>query len=151
MADAAKAKERAKEDAVNPLVQGGRKLIPSVTRVFNPGRNIYVYLQAYKAPAGGQPPTGGQPLVAFVSLYSGAAEVFKTAPIAVEPNPATRLGATPLSFDFEVQQLPQGQYDCQVTVLDPATSKAAFWRAPIVIAQPAATPISATSRTSGTR
>src|SRR5207244_4025208 len=58
--DAAKAKERAKEDAVNPLVQGGSKLVPSVTRVFNSGRKIYVYLEAYKPPAGGQQlPSGG--------------------------------------------------------------------------------------------
>jgi len=128
--DAAKAKARVREDRVNPLVQGGSKLVPSVTRVFNSGRNVYVYLQAYKPAA-----AGAQPLIAFVSLYSAGAEVFKTAPIAVEPNGATRLGVTPLSFDFGIHQLAAGQYDCQVTVLDPATSKASFWRAPIVITQ----------------
>jgi hypothetical protein len=130
--DAAKAKEREKEDAVNPLVQGGSKLVPSVTRVFNSSRSIYVYLQAYKPrPDGAAPST--QPLMAFVSLYTAGAEVFKTAPIAVEPNAATRLGVVPLSFDLGTNQLAPGRYDCQVTVLDPATSKAAFWRAPIVI------------------
>ena len=46
--DAAKAKDRAKDEAVNPLVQDGGKLIPSVTRVFGSGREIYVYFQAYK-------------------------------------------------------------------------------------------------------
>ena len=46
--DAAKAKDRAKDDAVNPLVQDGKKLIPSVTRVFSTAREIYVYFQAYK-------------------------------------------------------------------------------------------------------
>jgi hypothetical protein len=71
--------------------------------------------------------------MAFVSLYTAGAEVFKTAPIAVEPNAATRLGVVPLSFDLGTNQLAPGRYDCQVTVLDPATSKAAFWRAPIVI------------------
>ena len=59
--DAAKAKERAKDDAVNPLVQGGSKLVPSVTRVFNSGRNIYVYLQAYKPPASASPPSPAAP------------------------------------------------------------------------------------------
>ncbi len=59
--------------------------------------------------------------------------MYKTAPIAVEPNATTRLGVTPLSFDFGIQQLAAGQYECQVTVLDPSTSKASFWRAPIVI------------------
>ncbi len=131
--DAAKAKEREKEDAVNPLVQGGSKLVPSVTRVFNSSRSIYVYLQAYKPHPDGAPPST-QPLLAFVSLYSAGAEVFKTAPIAVEPNAATRLGVVPLSFDLAADRLVPGRYDCQVTVLDPATSKATFWRAPIVIA-----------------
>jgi len=42
-----------------------------------------------------------------------------------------RLGTTPLSFD--VEHLAPGEYDCQVTVLDPADSKATFWRAPIKI------------------
>jgi VWFA-related protein len=131
--DAAKAKEREKEDVVNPLVQGGSKLVPSVTRVFNSNRNIFVYLQAYKPHADGAPPSA-QPLMAFVSLYSAGTEVFKTAPIAVEPSAATRLGVVPLSFDFGTNRLAPGRYDCQVTVLDPATSKATFWRAPIVIA-----------------
>jgi hypothetical protein len=38
-----------------------------------------------------------------------------------------------LSFDLAVDKLPRGQYDCQVTVLDPSTQKAAFWRAPILL------------------
>ena len=135
--DAAKAKDRAKDDAVNPLVQDGKKLVPSVTRVFNQNRDIYVYLQAYKPPvpvASGsaqttpQPVT--QPLMAFVTLYANGAEALKTQPIAVSPNQATRLGITPLNFNLSATNLKPGQYECQVTVLDPSTSKAAFWRAP---------------------
>lgn len=38
--DAAKSKERAKDNAVNPLVQDGKKLVPSVTRVFAQNRDI---------------------------------------------------------------------------------------------------------------
>jgi VWFA-related protein len=130
--DAAKAKEREKEEAVNPLVQSGSKLIPSVTRVFSSGRSIYVYLQAYKPPS---PDTSASrdPLVAFVSVYSGDAEVLKTPPVAVEPNAGTRLGVVPLSFDLGINRLAPGEYQCQVTVLDPVTSKATFWRAPIAV------------------
>jgi len=141
--DAAKAKERAKDNAVNPLVQDGKKLVPSVTRVFAQNRDIYVYLQAYKPSAGGAaatpvnatPAPATDPLMAFVTLYSNGAEAFKTQPIAVNPNSATRLGVTPLNFSVSAAGLKPGRYDCQVTVLDPATSKANFWRAPIVIAQ----------------
>ncbi|HXS74849.1 MAG TPA: VWA domain-containing protein [Terracidiphilus sp.] len=142
--DAAKAKDRAKDDAVNPLVQNGKKLVPSVTRVFAQNRDIYVYLQAYKPSAGGSAsgatasaatPPAGDPLMAFVTLYSNGVEALKTRPIAVNPNAATRLGVTPLSFNVSSAGLKPGQYECQVTVLDPATAKANFWRAPIVIAQ----------------
>lgn len=47
--DAAKAKDTDKAASVNPLVQDGKKLVPSVTRVFSAAREIYLYLQAYKS------------------------------------------------------------------------------------------------------
>jgi len=51
------------------------------------------------------------------------------------PNPATRLGITPLSFSVGLNQIAAGQYRCQVTVIDPSTTKATFWSAPIVVSQ----------------
>ncbi len=126
--DASKSKDRAKEAAVNPLVQDGKKLVPSVTRVFSSSRAMYVYLQAYKPP-----PAGAEPLFAFVTLYRVGAKILETAPTAVTPNTASRLGTMPLSFDVALSNLPPAEYDCQVTVLDPTTSKVTFWRAPIVL------------------
>jgi VWFA-related protein len=136
--DAAKAKDRQKEDSVNPLVQDGKKLIPSVTRVFSTTREVYVYFQAYKQPSPSDPATAkedGKPLFAFVSLYLAGNKVFETPPRAITPNPASRLGTMPLSFDLGVNGLAPGEYNCQVTVLDPATGKANFWRAPIKLVQ----------------
>ena len=129
--DAAKAKDRMKEDAVNPLVQDGKKLIPSVTRVFSTTRQIYVYLQAYKQ----TPSAGNPPLFAFVTLYRAGAKVFETTPTAIAPSAVNRLGTMPLSFSLGVNGLAPGEYDCQVTILDPSTQKANFWRAPIVLVQ----------------
>jgi VWFA-related protein len=135
--DAAKSKDRQKEDAVNPLVEEGKKLVPSVTRVFSTSRQIYVYLQAYKQPVASEPAISPkpepQPLFAFVTLYSAGNKVFETPPTAIVPNAANRLGTMPLSFSLGLNGLPAGQYDCQVTVLDPATSKSNFWRAPIML------------------
>ena len=135
--DASKAKDQVKEAAVNPLVQEGKKLVPSVTRVFSTARPMFVYLQAYKPPpvasdrtASATPP---QPLFAFVSLYLADSKVFETPPAAVEPNPASRLGITPLSFSFALDRLPPGKYDCQVTVIDPSNQKTNYWRAPILL------------------
>jgi VWFA-related protein len=137
--DAEKAKDREKEVAVNPLVQGGKKLVPSVTRVFSTGHELYVYLQAYKQSTSGnlEPRSlAAQPLLAFVSLYSGERKVLETPPAAVVPNAANRLGTMPLNFSIGIGLLSPGNYDCQITVLDPATQKATFWRAPIMIVQP---------------
>ncbi len=142
ISDAEKAKDRAKESAVDPLVQDGKRLIPSVTRVFGTGHQIFVYFQAYKqsaragtAPAGGQKAVSAQPLFAFVSLYQGGKRVFETEPKSILPNAASELGTMSLNFGLGVDQLPRGEYDCQVTVLDPTTQKAAFWRAPIKLVQ----------------
>jgi VWFA-related protein len=135
--DAAKAKDRAKDEAVNPLVQDGKKLIPSVTRVFSTGHQIYVYFQAYKPPAATTPPPAPDthPLFAFVSLYQGGKKLYETPPQSIVPSATSRLGTMSLSFDLGVDNLPRGSYDCQVTVIDPSTQKAAFWRASILLVQ----------------
>jgi VWFA-related protein len=132
--DAAKVKDRVKDDAVNPLVQNGKKLIPSVTRVFSTTREIYIYFQAYKQQAAANPPAANatsQPVFAFVTLYREGRQVFETPPTSIIPNSASRLGTMPLTFNLGVAGLPPGEYDCQVTILDPAREKGNFWRAPI--------------------
>ena len=134
--DAAKAKEREKEDSVNPLVQDGRKIIPSVTRVFSTARPMYVYLQAYKPPPAtpdAKPGAPAQPLFAFVTLYLADQKVLETPPVAIQPNTASRLGITPLNFSVALDRLTPGTYDCQVTVLDPSNHRTNYWRAPILL------------------
>lgn len=121
-------KGKDKEEAANPLVQNGQKLIPSVTRVFSKARDLYVYLQAYEQGA-----AAVQPLVAFVSLYREQKKAFETPPVEVREALSNRLKTVPLQFNLALNELPPGRYDCQVTVLDPAGQKAAFWQAPIML------------------
>jgi VWFA-related protein len=134
--DAMKGKEKKREWAVNPLVQEGKKLAPSITRVFSTSGQMFVYLQAYKASqASATPESKGSalPVLGFVSFYRNGTKVFETPPTSVVPNAGSRLGTTPLSFNFDMPHLTPGEYDCQVTVLDPTNLKSAFWRAPIVL------------------
>jgi len=130
--DVEKSGQKQKEAAVNPLVQDGKKLVPSVTRVFSTTHEMYVYLQAYKQGQQGTQPAS-QPLFAFVSLYLGDNKVFETPPATVVPSAASRLGTMPFNFSFSINRLPAGNYDCQITILDPTAHKATFWRAPILV------------------
>src|SRR5271156_2189033 len=126
--NAEKNKQRAKEEDVNPLVQNGQKLIPSVTRVFRQSQNMYVYLQAYE-----QGVTAAQPLVAFVSFYHEQTKAFETQPMEMTSGLNTRLETMPFSFSIPLSQLPPGEYDCQISVLNPAGQKAAFWQAQVKV------------------
>ena len=119
-----------KTPTVNPLIQDGIELVPSVTRVFSRGHDMYIYLQAYQRGA-----TPQQPLVAFVTFYRGQAKVFETPPLGVTEEVANKLKTVPLKFDLSLNKLPPGRYDCQVTVLDPTGQKAAFWKAPVMLVQ----------------
>ena len=111
---------------VNPLIQNKQKLIPSVTRVFSRGRDMYVYLQAYGLGA-----SAAQPLFAFVTFYRGQTKAFETPPLAVTEARENRLKTAPLRFSLSLVNLSPGRYTCQVTVVDPSSQKAAFWQAPI--------------------
>ena len=122
------AKGKDKEETTNPLVQNAQKLIPSVTRVFSKSRNMYVYLQAYEQGA-----ASVQPVIAFVSFYHAQAKAFETQPLEITDGLNNRLKTMPLNFAITLNQLPPGDYTCQVTVLDPTGQKATFWRAPVVL------------------
>jgi len=137
--NAAKGKEQAKDDANNPLVQEGAKLIPSVTRVFSTKRDMYVYLQAYEGSAArtATPSAAAKPatpLIAYVSLYKEGKKAFEATPIAVTPEADSKLGVTPFSFKIGLSDLARGEYQCQISVLDPSGHRVAFWVAPIMLA-----------------
>src|SRR4029077_19357957 len=96
--------------------------------VFSKSRDLYVFLQAYQRGA-----IATQPVVAYVSFYQGQVKSLQTAPLAVTQAADAKSKAVPLRFTVPLEKLPAGQYDCQVTVLDPTGQKAVFWQAPIVL------------------
>jgi hypothetical protein len=119
-----------KTPTVNPLIQNGQKLIPSVTRVFSRSRDMYVYLQAYERGV-----TTMQPLVAFVTFYRGQTKAFETAPLPVTDGLDPKSKAVPLGFSLALNKLQPGRYICQVTVVDTTGQKATFWQAPVMLVQ----------------
>ena len=123
-------KGKGKDQTANPLVIDGLKLIPSVTRVFNQTRDLLIYFQAYEKAA-----TTTEPLVAFVTFYRGQKKSFETSALSVTDGLDPKSRAVPVMFSVPLNKLPPGEYNCQVTVLDPANKKAAFWQAPIMLIQ----------------
>ena len=113
----------------NPLIEGGKRLVPSVTRVFKRDQEMYVYLQAYEPAA-----ETTQPLVATVSFIRGKTPAFVTAPLEVTEG-LTKAKSLALKFDVPLAKLLPGRYTCQVTVLDPTGQRFATWRAPVMLVQ----------------
>jgi len=131
--DATKDKEKSQvQQAVNPLVQDGQKLIPSVTRVFSKQKPMWVYLQAYQQNYDPDQPAP-QPLAAFVTFYRGATKAFETTPVTITERVANRLNTMPIKLNFSLDALVPGEYSLQVTVLNPNSQKAAFWQAPVML------------------
>jgi VWFA-related protein len=114
--------------ALNPLVHDGQKLLPSVTRVFSRTRDLYVYLEAYQRDA-----TAARPVVAVLALYRGGEKAFETAPLPVVGGMHPTSKAVPIKFSVPLSEIEPGRYECQITVLDPETQKAAFWRMPLAV------------------
>jgi hypothetical protein len=115
-------------DSEDPLTIEGKKLIPSTTRTFSKTRDLIVFFQAYEPNA-----TATEPLTAFVTLYRGQTKVFETTPLTVKDDLGRRLRTLLVTLRVPLATLQVGAYDCEVTVLDPATQKSAVWRSPITV------------------
>jgi VWFA-related protein len=122
-------RQKIASDVANPLIApgaGGLRLLPSVTRTFSVRKPLFVFLQAYERDALGKAPM--RPLVAAVSLYRDGAVAFSTGPIGISEGRDPKSGAVPIRLEIPLREREPGTYVCQVTVLDPATGKASFWR-----------------------
>jgi VWFA-related protein len=115
---------------LNPLFQDGKKMVPSVTRVFNSTQQMYVYLEAYEPAA-----TTTQPLVASVAFYRGKMKAFQTDPLEVTQGLNDKSKAVPLRFALPLSSMKPGRYTCQVSVFDPTNSKFVIWRSPVTLIQ----------------
>jgi VWFA-related protein len=115
---------------MNPLFQDGKKLVPSVTRVFKTNQEMFVYLEAYEPLA-----TATQPLVASVAFYRGKMKAFQTDPLEVTQGLNDKSKAVPLRFALPLANMKTGTYTCQVNVFDPTNQKFVIWRAPVILTQ----------------
>jgi hypothetical protein len=115
------AKDKDQLQAQHPLVQDGKKLIPSVTRVFRRNQVLHVFFEAYDAAR----------VAASVSFYRGRAKVFEASPL--RRTETSRPNVIPFEFQIPLDKLKPGRYTCQLTAIDEAARRFAFRRASLAV------------------
>ncbi len=115
----------------DPLVQDGRKLIPSITHVFRKDQNLYVYLEVYDP---GVTTTQPMPSVAAtLTFYRGKTKSFESQPVRMDAFALKRAQTLPIEFQAPLAQLAPGRYTCQVNIVDENGRKFGFARTEIVV------------------
>jgi VWFA-related protein len=115
----------------DPLVQDGRKLIPSITHVFRKDQNLYVYLEVYDPGV-----TGAQAMpsvAATLTFYRGKTKSFESQPVRMDAFAQKRAQTLPIEFQAPLAQLAPGRYTCQVNIVDENGRKFGFARTEIVV------------------
>ena len=122
-----------KERLANPLIVGGEKVVPNITRVFRRSQNLYVTFDVYDA----QPdPVDAKTcrVKVSISLFNGkGVKAFEAGPIDATQLAGTRPGAVPVQIQIPLKSLAPGRYICQINVVDQLGRKFAFPRAPLVV------------------
>ncbi len=117
--------------ANHPLIQNGKKTVPSITRVFRKDQTLYVYFEVYDPAA--DPASKTPNLTAQVELLQGARRAFSSMPeqqVKLVPN---RPGVTSFNFQIPLAKMNAGQYTAQINVIDEVGKRFAFPRSTIVV------------------
>ncbi len=134
-------KNSRKLTANNPLIADGQKLVPNVTRVFDPGQKMLVYLEVYdpKIPDGMPQNFRRADVEASLALYRDKKKVFETPAVRANRLSEEREGTLPVWLQFPTSSIPPGRYDCQVNLIDEFGRKFAFPRTSVAFLSPAHT------------
>lgn len=124
------ADKKDKSNKGNPLVRNGAKLIPSVTRVVREGGELFVLFEVYEP---GSTPAQTLDLEASVSLFNRKGKALESEAVVIDSRPGEKSPSVPVQLRVPLENLPPGDYLCQVSVVDKAGKKFAFHRTPMVI------------------
>jgi VWFA-related protein len=128
------AAEKAGKKAIasNPLIVGGEKVVPSITKVFRRGQNLYVSFDVYDAAIAGDPME--RKIAVSMSLFNHAGvKAFEAGPLEATELAATRPNTVPVQLQIPLKGLPPGRYMCQLNVIDEIGRKFAFPRTAMMV------------------
>jgi VWFA-related protein len=124
--------------AANPLIDGGQKLLPNVTKVFRQGQNILVYAEVYDPSIPDFLPENRRfaDVEASLAFYRDNKKVFEAPSVSARRLLETRTNALPVRLTVPVSSLAPGKYQCQLTLIDEFGQKFAFPRTTVAVLGP---------------
>jgi VWFA-related protein len=128
------AAERADKKAIasNPLIVAGEKIVPSITKVFRRGQNLYVAFDVYDAAVGAD--LQARKVAVSMSLFNQAGvKAFEAGPLEASELASTRPNAIPVQLQIPLKDLAPGRYMCQLNVIDEIGRKFAFPRTAMIV------------------
>jgi len=130
----------------NPLVRGGWELVPSVTHVFSPNQQLYLYYEVYDPAreAADQRPgprqragTGsGIRLLTNAAFFQNNKKAYETPLVIAQQLNTTDRHAAAFQVEVPLKELKPGFYTCQVNVIDDAAGSFLFPRLALLVRQP---------------
>jgi VWFA-related protein len=128
----------------NPLVRGGWELVPSVTHVFSPNQQLYIYYEVYDpALEGGDESSGprrvstksGIRLLTSVAFFQGNKKAYETPLLTMQQLNTAARHAAAFQVEVPLKGLKPGFYTCQVNVIDDAAGAFLFPRLALLVRQ----------------
>ena len=129
----------------NPLVRSGWELVPSVTHVFSPNQQLYLYYEVYDpAREEGNEAAGprrdkassGVRLLSSVAFFQGRNKAYETPLLTTQQLNTADRHAAAFQVEVPLKDLKPGFYTCQVNVIDDAAGAFLFPRLTLLVRQP---------------
>jgi VWFA-related protein len=129
----------------NPLVRSGWELVPSVTHVFSPNQELYLYYEVYDPALDGADESPGprrmstKPgirLLTSVAFFQGNKKVYETPLLTTQQLNTADRHAAAFQVELPLKDLRPGFYTCQVNIIDDAAGAFLFPRLALLVRQP---------------
>ena len=127
----------------NPLVYDGEQYIPNLPHVFRRDQPLYFFYEVYdpakyaKAPAGSTTAAakdaGHMRVMTSIELLRGTVRVFESPMVDAATLNMPENNAVAFAFTVPLNSLADGQYTCQINVIDDAGGTFAFPRTALLI------------------
>ncbi|HKT70550.1 MAG TPA: hypothetical protein VJP83_13990, partial [Terriglobales bacterium] len=127
------------------LVRSGWELVPSVTHVFSPNQQLYLYYEVYdpareegNEAAGPRRDKGnsGVRVLSSVAFFQGKTKAYETPLLTTQQLNTADRHAAAFQVEVPLKDLKPGFYTCQVNVIDDAAGAFLFPRLALLVRQP---------------